>query len=161
MMVQYFVSCGTAVPGSGIMINDWLTTILGQNAKDKTPTPKTPNTKVSGISYIGVLSVALWPDTIPLSFSNCKPVLDWLSVQSVGVAKIMFHQTAHSGLCLRSFGSAHSHDCIRKLVNDFTAIYVCMILWCITPWYYFILQIYMYVTDQILLCLLPITKKSV
>ena len=45
---------------------------LGQNAKDKRPIqinalpkPKTrtPNTKVSGISYIGVLSVSLWPDT--------------------------------------------------------------------------------------------------
>ena len=57
----------------------WLCSISGQNANDKTPTPKPkynkvlspkpqpPNTKVNGITYIGVLSVALWPDTALLS----------------------------------------------------------------------------------------------
>ena len=45
-----------------------------QNVNEKTPTPKTPiknalpkpqppNTNISGISYIGILSVALWADT--------------------------------------------------------------------------------------------------
>ena len=70
----------------------------------------------------------------------------------------MFHQTAHSGLCLRSFGSADSHDCIGKLVNDFTAIYVGM--YDIMVYYSLVLLYTIYVNNQILFCLLPITKKE-
>ena len=38
--------------------------MLSQN---QNPNPQTPNEKISGISYIGVLSVSSWPDTFEQS----------------------------------------------------------------------------------------------
>ena len=54
---------------SFIIIRMLYMVILGQNANTRKPQykkmlPKTPNTKASGISYMGILSVAFSPDTI-------------------------------------------------------------------------------------------------
>ena len=46
--------------------------------RPQNPNPQTPNTQISGISYIGVLSVAFRPDTPEpiayLEFDDCKIV---------------------------------------------------------------------------------------